>query len=100
MKRWAAIGFAMVMRARAAAENSKTIVQRRERAERIGHAALKPADHSRAHAAQDGAASPRVAQRAIDAMNAPYRKHVRGISAADVDHILPQQMLARIANVL
>ena len=65
-------------------------------AERVGDARLEPAVGARAHAAENDAATPRLAERAVDPVDAPDREHVRGVAAADVDHVLLSQVFGGI----
>src|SRR5205823_5780944 len=58
-----------------------------------------PADHPGADAAENDAALPRLSHRAIHAVQPPDCEQVRGVSAADVDHILLEQMFDRIARI-
>jgi len=99
VKRRPAVAITVIMRACTTRQKAESIVQCGQRTKRIRHRALKPANHPRADAAEDRAIPPRLAKRPIDAMDAPHRKQIRRVSAADVNQILRQQMLGGIAIV-
>ena len=60
---------------------------------------LEPAHRAGAHAAEHDAALPRLAQRLVEPVDAPDREQVREAPAADVDHVLGEQVLARVHRV-
>ena len=87
---------AVVVGAGAPREQAEAVAHPLElRAERVGHAGLEPADHSGAHARQDRALLPRLAQQRVETVDAPDREHVRGVAAADDDHVLREDELRR-----
>ena len=65
-------------------------------AERVGHARLEPADHPRAAAGEDDALLPGLAQDRVEPVDAPDREHVRGVAAADPDHVLGERQLPEV----
>jgi hypothetical protein len=84
---------AVVVGTEASRQERQAVVERiQSRAERIRDAALEPAVGTGARPSEDGAALPRLPQRDVDAVNAPDRNGVRGVSTADVDHVLRRQM--------
>ncbi len=91
-----AISLTVVVRACAAAQQSKPVVQCGEATERVRDRTVKPADHPGADAAQHNAAPPCFAHGNIDAMHAPDCQQVGRIAPADVNQILRQQDLCRI----
>ena len=89
--------FAVEVRAERAREEAEPVAERAQpRAERVGHRVLEPAVRARAPAGEDGAALPGLAERDVDAVHAPDDEHVRGVAAADVDHVLARDLLRGI----
>jgi hypothetical protein len=87
------------MRAGAAGKETHPIVELAQRAERIGDARFEPADHSGAEAAENNTLVISAAHGLIEAVQAPDRQQIGGVSAADVDDVLIEKQLAGVAIV-
>ena len=87
------------MRARAPRQEAEPVVEPCElRPERIGHARLEPADHSRAPAGEHDAGLPRLAQHPIEAVHAPDGEHVGRRAAGDEDHVVRERERAQVGR--
>src|SRR5438552_2198891 len=87
------------MRARAAGEEPEAVAHAGElRAERIRNAGLEPADHPGAPAHEHDAALPRVAQHLVEAVQTPDREHVRGVAAANENHVVLEREPAQVVR--
>jgi hypothetical protein len=87
---------AVVVRTEAARESPESVVERPElRAERVRDAAFEPAVRAGADPAEDGSALPRLPQRSVDAVEPPEGQRIGGVSAGDVDRVLPGEVVGR-----
>src|SRR5438132_11773773 len=74
----------VIVRRRAPVQEAEAVAQTAELGgERIGRAALEPADAARRPAGEDGAGVVCGADRAIDAVQPPDREHRRGLAPTD-----------------
>ena len=88
------------MWAGASRQQSEAVAQTTRRdTEGVGYRGFEPANGTRADAHEHNAGLPRLAKDGVDAMNSPDREHVRRIAATDVDHVLVEQVGAKIRNV-
>ena len=58
-----------------------------------------PTDRARADAGEDDAGCPRLSHYVVDVMQSPQRKQIRDRTAADVDDVLCEQVLAHVGTL-
>ena len=89
-----AVGLAVVVDRGGAGQEAEAVDRPRPRSP-LGDAGLEPAHRAGAEPGQHDPGLPRLAQDRVDPVRAPQRQQVDHRAAADVDHVLREQVLAQ-----
>ena len=101
MEQRATLILGVVVRAVAALDHAETVVQQLQGgAERVGGAALEPAQSAGAPAGEHRATGQRPVEQFVDALPAPDIEHVGGVAASDVDHVGLEDEVGEVVEVL